>query len=251
MKKVKIAIALTILTLLSFCDTALAQNNNPVNQLKLTQKDSFLIVEFSLIETGGNNHYDISLKLYDSTNFKIVTPLIEYSNLKQLKAGETYSYKIGYKQNNLSPLLAYGAKIDIVHAYKLSLSGTSPTLKSILVPGLGNYGQYRGGNTVGAIVSVASYGCIAYGVYTQIMAAQKYDQYKKSFDQSEMNTLFDEVTSKQKMGQTLMFVGIGIWAADIIQVSLLRKPKATTATKINYSFVPSNNALLLNLKYSF
>lgn len=251
MKKIQMGLSIIVLMLLFSNQVALAQNNEIVNGLKLTQKDSFLVVEFSLNTLPGGNHYDISLRLYDSTNFKLVTPDIDPSSLRQLKAGDTYSYKISYKQNSLSSFLNYGVKIHILHAYNLSQSNTSPVLKSLLVPGLGNYGQYRQGNTVGTIVTATSYGCIAYGVYNQIVAAQKYNQYKNSYNQAEMNELFDEVKSKQQLGQTLTFIGIGIWAADIIQVSMFRKSKTTSSTKLNYSFVPSNNAISLNLKYRF
>lgn len=252
-----------LILLLLICSTYFTSANaqlptSSVGDIKIYNQDTILMLEFGINSTNPNTFVDVEIKIFDSSTYKITVPKIDKSALQNIKAGEVQRFSISYTKNQLSKLSTYGAVIKIVDSYQLNENKGNAVLKSVVIPGWGDRGLYRGGNSVGTLVTVASYGCIAYGVYSSISASQNYDSYKKALLQTDIDTYYNKVKSQQSSALIFTTIGAGIWALDVLHVAI-RKPKygakrgisSKPSSKLSYCFIPTNSQLFLNLNYTF
>ena len=57
-----------------------SQNQNKINNIKISKDESSLVITFDLNDLNAENYYDIGIKLFDSSSYKVYVKLINGGN---------------------------------------------------------------------------------------------------------------------------------------------------------------------------
>lgn len=247
-----------------FLFTALrAQDVLAIKNIQISKNDTQLVISYDIDDNASNTFYEVNIKLFDSSSYAVIVPSVISGDIGEyIKPGKAKKIIIPFAANKLNPNTGYGVDFNPVH--KNTISETNAVLRSALVPGWGDQYVFKNGKTQGILIATLSYGCIGYGIYSKIMAGKEYDQYQNSFDQSEMNTSYDNAISKNKQFIIFTSAGVGIWAFDVVRVALKsNKNKKMTSglsyhtpliQRLNYCILPpasQSNTPVLYLSFKF
>ena len=132
-------------------------------------------------------------------------------------------------------------------------SKSNMLLSSVVLPGWGQTKTNKGKPYW--IIGAAGYGSLVGSVILNRSASSAYDNYKKSMDLDESNTLFDKALQRNSVSKVLAYSAIGIWAADIIWVLVtpIKSPvtQKTRELRIIPGFDAGSNVALVSITYKF
>ncbi len=240
---------------------AKSQHLSKIKVIAVNQSETDLVVNFEILDANSANKYDFTLKLLDSTTFKIITPTQIIGNINNVVGGGVRTIRIPFSSNSLDPKLIYGVMFLNITQHTIIVNNNA-ILKSVFVPGLGNKNLYKNGGVLAAGIAIASYGCIAYGVYNKIQATNSYNSYKDAYLQNDIDKHFNDAESSQTQFMVFTGIGIGIWALDLLHVALKVKSdkkmsaaaKNTSSFKVGYLppvFSNPNSISQFTLSYKF
>lgn len=238
-----------------------SQNLDKIKVITVDQSETDLVVKFEILDANSANKYDFTLKLIDSTTFKILLPTQITGDINNVIGGGIRTIRVPFSANGLDSKNKYSVLFLNVSQHTI-LVNNNAILKSIFVPGLGNKNLYKNGGVIATGIAVVSYGCIAYGIYNKIQANNSYNSYKDAYLQNDIDKHFSDAESGQTQFMVFTGIGLGIWALDVLHVALKVKSdkKTRTATNNNSSFkvgyVPPvfnnpNNISQFSITYNF
>lgn len=98
------------------------------------------------------------------------------------------------------------------------MGGPENALKSLLVPGLGNYRVSEGRNYW--IITAASLGLVGSGLYYRLQASSSYDDYLASTSPEQADSFYDQFEDRNQLSNILLIGGAAIWIGDVIWVAI-------------------------------
>lgn len=253
---------LTVAFLVICCQfMANAQYNDKVKITSVSQTATDVVVNYLILDDNAANKYGFTIKLIDSSTFKIIPIKQHYGEVKEVTGGSPQTIRIPFEANGLDAKTNYGVMVLNVTRHTIMVSNNA-TLKSVIVPGLGNKYLYKNGGAIATSIAIASYGCIAYGVISKMQAEKAYKNYQDAFVQSDMDKHFNDATNGQNRFVVFTGIGLGIWALDILHVALKVKSSKKTsagispASNFSFGYVPpvyhqSNATSQFSVTYKF
>ena len=214
-----------------------SQHLDKIKVIAVNQSETDLVVNFEILDANPANKYGFTLKLIDSTTFKIIVPTQIIGDVNNVIGGGVRTIRIPFSANGLDSKINYGVMFLNITQHTI-LVNNNAILKSVLVPGLGNKNLYKNGGAIATGIAVVSYGCIAYGIYNKIQANNSYNSYKDAYLQNDIDKHYSDAESGQTQFMVFTGIGLGIWAFDVLQVALKVKSskKNNTALNNNSSF---------------
>ena len=237
-----------------------AQHTDKVKITNVTKTETEVVVNYEILDAKSANKYGFTLKLIDSTTFKIIVLKQITGDVNEVTGGAVKTIRIPFEANGLDAKTNYGVMVLNVTRHTIMVNNTA-TLKSVIVPGLGNKYLYKNGGAIATSIAIASYGCIAYGVISKMQAEKAYKNYQDAFVQSDIEKHFNDAKNGQTRFVIFTGVGLGIWALDVLHVALkVKSNKSTSANQNNsrfsFGYIPpvnnqTNNSGQLSVSYKF
>ena len=141
-----------------------------------------------------------------------------------------------------------------VTSSKVFYGGPSNALLSVVVPGLGGYFVEKN-KTRAIATTITTLGLLGYGISQHKLSNKYYDDYKASEDPADIDAFYNKANEAHHKAYISSGLAIGIWAFDIIWVTVRGYRNMNDAKSYDKSF--RNDGLGLNylndswqLKYS-
>ncbi len=119
----------------------------------------------------------------------------------------------------------------------LNLKGPESTFRSLLIPGWGNSKvRYLKKKWHWGLVTLPTLGLIGGGIYMKTRSNNTYDQYLRSLNNPEANTLFARANRQNRLALGMIVTGASLWVADMAQVfvkGLINRKKQKRVRLIN------------------
>jgi hypothetical protein len=219
-------------------------------------EDRYIVVNYTLTGTLPNEQMTIELRFITESN-NLIIPKTLTGDLGTGKFNDG-SKAILWDLIADSVLLSENIKAVVnIKSSKILYHGPSNAFLSVILPGLGGYFVDEN-KTRSVLTTVSALGFIGYGVSQKILADKYYADYKGSSSSSDIQDLYDKANKAQQNFQTSTTIAAGIWALDIIWVTLkgfhnIKVAKnaygATNNDRIRIFYV--NNGMQLVYKVSF
>lgn len=238
-----------------------AQHNDKVKVTDVTKTENEVVVNYEILDANTANKYGFTVKLIDSTTFKIIVLKQITGDVNEVTGGTARTIRIPFAANGLDAKANYGVLFLNVTQHTIMVSNNA-ILKSVMVPGLGNKYLYKNGGAIATTIAIASYGCIGYGVFSKIQAVSSFKSYEEAYLQKDLNKHFNDAKNGQTRFVIFTGVGLGIWALDILHVALkVKSDKKTSAgvsntSNFSFGFLPPvynqpNSTTQFNVTYKF
>jgi hypothetical protein len=250
--KKSILIALLFLCLARL--NAFAQDK-PKN-IKFTRQKDVLFITYDLAQGGSDNFYTVDLTVVDSVTHSIIVAKSAKGDIgKAVKGGEHRQIEWEYLKDSVQ----LSTRFSVVLTAERHTAGGGPAnaLRSVIVPGWGDYYVYKKKGNPAWIITAVSYGCVGYGVYNMMQATKNYNSYHSAVEQSDLDNYYNKAVAQQNTGSMFITIGAAVWAADVVNVLIKGmsnsgyKHSHKQTSNLNWNLNIYNNAPGLNLTYKF
>lgn len=233
-----------LLYIMGFTSICLGQKNL-VTFLEVKQQGKELHIDYKLQHPPFDHYYLVDLDVtYDGF---AITPsrdfirgdLSTYS--QQRIKSRNHQDKKRIIWNVIDEKAVQNVQGDISISLKTRLHGNLPTgpnavVKSILLPGLG---QYKVNEKKGPyfLITAAAYGLVGSGVYYKIKATNTNNQYRVATG-DDINILRERWENEERTGNILLIAGGAIWLGDLLFTYLKGKKNQKRFSE----YLSSNNS---------
>jgi len=195
-----------------------------------------ILVSYDLAKSKSTDFFEISLEFVDLGSNQIIIPKSLTGdvgpNIKGGKGKQIYWDVFKDLPDGIESEIKPQLKIL---KYERIYGGPGNALKSIPVPGLGDFAvkDHRQMIFKPYIKTVLAYGLVGFGVMQKMNSDKYYDDYLSSEDPNEWDNLYNKANSS--LNQSAIFIGAGaaLWLSDIVWVAVRgAKNKKENANKI-------------------
>jgi hypothetical protein len=245
-----------LLTLFFINQPCICQTKAKITDVDFRLEDRFIVVNYSIVGSLHKEQMTIELKFITENNESII-PKTVTGDVGTNFFGDgikVIRWDIVADKVTLSGNLKASVAIT---SSKIILGGPSNALLSVIVPGLGGY--FVDKNKIRSVLTtISTVGLIAYGITQKLQADKYYSDYKASTVTSEIQSLYTKANGAQNKYYITTRAGAGIWALDIIWVTLKgihnrKESKSAYSASSNDGFRLNyvNNGLQLGYSVSF
>jgi len=226
------------------------------SNIKFTNQNNLLTITYDLPDGGKDVFYTVNLKVVDSSSHLIANPVSLTGDVgRGISGGPHKTIQWAYTKDSVKLSQRLGIFIDADPV--IARGGPANALKSLIVPGLGDYYVYGKKGNPAFLITIAAYGCVGYGVYNLLQANNTYSQYEKATHQTDIDNYFNQATQQRSTGTTFVTIGAVIWGADVLNVLLKGitnqhvKNSGPKSAKLDWNLNVSPYGPGFNLTYKF
>jgi hypothetical protein len=189
------------------------------SNIKYRFEGAALVISYNLPESGEDVFYKITLRVTDSASHRILLPKSVSGDIgSSVKGGPNKSITWTFAKDSIT--LSKKLSVAIDADSRIFRGGPTNALRSLVIPGWGDYYVYSKKGNPAFLITIVSYGCVGYGIYNTMQSAKNYQSYHNSVDQKDMDNYYDQAVIQQNTGTMFIAIGAAVWAADIVNVAI-------------------------------
>ena len=229
------------------------QINVRITDVDFHLENNFIVINYKIEGSLPNEHLSIDLTFVTENN-EILKPKTVTGDVGTKNFGngaKSIQWDIVTDKVSLSGNLK--ASVTVTSS-KVFYGGPSNALLSVVVPGLGGYFVEKN-KTRAIATTITTLGLLGYGISQHKLSNKYYDDYKASEDPADIDAFYNKANEAHHKAYISSGLAIGIWAFDIIWVTVRGYRNMNDAKSYDKSF--RNDGLGLNylndswqLKYS-
>ena len=218
-----------------------------INPPNLIYENENLFINFDL--SDKNYFYEIDIEITNSDGSKIHAIAFSGDIGSNIKPGKNKSIIWDLEKDNIVLDEAISVRI-VARLLPKSFNKSNLIIKSTVWPGWGQTNLTNGKPYW--IIGFAGTACIAGSYIYNQKSLNSYDKYKDAISVSDSDKYYNQATEHDNTSKILAYSAIGIWAANIIWVSLMPNDRKLKITKQKLSLhVSPYNLGELNSTVSF
>lgn len=199
-----------------------AQNVQSITNINVQQGEDQIVITYDVNDENKRNIYEVNVRVFDSSSYQVKIPSVTSGDIgPNITVGPNKKITIPLTANALPKASRYG--VSFYKVEKFTANEKNAVSRSLMIPGWGDRYVFNNGKRQGYFVTAISYGCIGYGIYSKIIANKEYKNYQNAFEQNDMDAYYDNAINKNKQFIVFTSVGVGLWALDVVRVSLKYK----------------------------
>ena len=216
-------VATALLLFFVFCSEGIIKAQvEQISTPYLELKNEQIHISYQIINSSPNDRYKIWIEASDNHDEPIQAKALIGDIGDNVQGGGTRQIIWNYKLDHVS--VEEGVFIRVlgehmpeeatINADAENINRTGAILRSLAFPGWGLTGL--NGNKSHLLKGVAAYSGIVSALVFNNLAVDSYDKYKSSYDESELNTLFQKSVRQDHISEFSAYAAIGIWLLDLV-----------------------------------
>lgn len=207
-----------ILSIILYNHSCCGQSKAKITDVDFHFFDRYIVVNYNLVGSLPKEQMTVELKFITENNETIIPKTVTGDIGTKLYGDGMKSILWDLVVDKVSLSGNIKASVTITFS-KILYSGPSNALLSVLLPGFG--GLFVDKNKTRSVVTtVSTIGLIGYGISQKRLADKYYAEYKASEESSELESLYTKANSAHHKYYISTGIAAGIWAFDIIWVTV-------------------------------
>ena len=197
---------------------AFCQTQAKITDVDFHLEDRYIVINYNIVGSLPKEQLTIELKFITENNETLIPKAVTgdigtniFSDGSKAILWDIVSDQVSIS-GNLKALIS-------ISSSKIIFSGPSNAFLSMLIPGLGGYYVDKNkGRSV--LITLSTVGLMGYGLFQKLEADKYYKDYNASIKPSEIEDLYNKANGFQNKYYIATRVAAGIWAFDIIYVTI-------------------------------
>lgn len=216
--------------------------SNTIENVRLFEENKKVIVMYDLISENAEDTFFVDLKFYNSNEKLIIANSIS-GDLK-ITAGK--DKRIEWNVEKDGWILDEYISLEINAFRKIQINKKSHVIKSLLVPGLGDY-KIRNGK-LHFLTSILAYGSIGSSVYFNSESLANYQAYKQEYELEKSKMLYERAILNRNLSLASAGIAASVWVVDYALLNLRIKKSTRISKKVSITMNYKINLYKLNHK---
>jgi serine protease Do len=210
--------------------------NDTLLNVNFYHENQKIIIKYDLISSNSKDSFFIDLKIYNSKDSLFLPRKLSGDYQKVVAGnGKTIIWNVGEEEINIDEEI----QIKLSAKHQIQINKSKHILKSILLPGLGDY-RIRNGK-LHFLAGVFAYGSVGSSIYFNSEAINEYESYKNEYELEKSKMLYD----RAKLDRNISLISAGlattIWVLDYSLLNLRIKKVKKKIEKSKYYFDLQNH----------
>ncbi len=224
--------------LLLVCSSLFAQKYNAatIENVTFSFKGENVEINYDITNARADAMFNVSIEFYRNPGELLNTTSLSGDIGKSIKGG--IAKKIIWNPRNDGYILDAKVFVKIKATSDAHVLLGSHIVKSLFIPGWGDYRVYKGNYHF--IYGVAAYGSLGASILYYTMASTNRTNYVNCFDIEKRNKYYTTYTNQKTLSWVFAATSAAIWTYDIIKV-------AVKASKLKNNITPQTSTYYYNL----
>ena len=208
----KLKIKYLVLFIIVVFNNMVQAQNKSVNtaNVDFRYSDEKVYISYDIVNYTPKERYNITVSVFQENGVKLNAVNLS-GELSEVVGGNGKTIIWELKKDGY--FLNEKIYISLTIHTKVSIPVATHLLKSAVYPGWGDYkirnGKYH------FLYGVAGFGAIGASIYMNSLSQKSYTSYKKSFDYSESNSLFNKAKQQQNISSVFALTAGLVWTIDL------------------------------------